>query len=267
MQNPKPRVVALSPYSLLGISPSSSIDEVRVAYKKRCLETHPDKGGDPDEFRRVQKAYEDVCRSQTTQAALPPRDRTRSPPRFNVGVVFSQTERLPKVKKKEPSFQEDVQAAFTSFPTSRVADNKSDVRQGQSFAAKVTVEASAVNRQRNKVCVAKLWDKLTKMTPQKRSEATLKLKKDVKAELNKYLQQRKSQRSKAPPAKGMPAGDSTSDESSSSSDSSTDDEQIPPSGGTMLNELKPTSSTQESSKVFKKIKPKASNGKVVDLDS
>merc|ERR1711957_1119356 len=107
-----------------------------------------------------------------------------------------------------------------------MGDNKSDVRQGQSFAAKVTVEASAVNRQRNKVCIAKLWDKLTKMTPQKRQEAMLKLKKEVKVELSKYLQQRKSQRSKAPPNASV-ADEFTSDnsDSSSSSDSSSDDEE------------------------------------------
>ena len=99
--------VALSPYTLLGITPSSSIDEVRAAYKKRCLETHPDKkGGDPGEFRKVQKAYEDVSRTQTMSAAPLPTDRSRSPPRFNVSTIFSQTERLAKVEKN-PELGED----------------------------------------------------------------------------------------------------------------------------------------------------------------
>ena len=57
--------VALAPYAFLGITLSSSIDEVRAAYKKRCLETHPDKkGGDADEFIKVQKAYEDASRTR-----------------------------------------------------------------------------------------------------------------------------------------------------------------------------------------------------------
>ena len=52
---------------------------------------------------------------------------------------------------------------------------KAAAKEGPSFAAKVSVEASVVNQQRNRVVsVAKLWDKLTKMTPQKRQEAMLK---------------------------------------------------------------------------------------------
>ena len=36
-------------YQILGISPKSSIDEVKKAFKKKAMEMHPDKGGDPEE--------------------------------------------------------------------------------------------------------------------------------------------------------------------------------------------------------------------------
>jgi len=263
--------IALSPFALLGITPASNADEIRAAYKKRCLETHPDKGGDPEEFRRVQKAYQDVNRTQKSSVTvLPkPRDRSRSPPRFNVKTIFSHTERLTKAKRRE-KHEEDVHNAFGSFTTAR-AENKSEVpaRPGVSFAAKVTVEASALNQQRNRFDAAKLWDKLTKMTPQKRQEAMMKLKKEVKAELTKYLQQRKTQRVVVPKNGST---HSASEDSSSSSSSSSEDERTNSNGGKFPRGNKDPrvgkiSSQIPSSRVFKKIKPKATNGKVLDLDS
>ena len=45
-------------YDILGISRSASQQEILVAYRKRCLETHPDKGGDGKDFMNVRKGYE-----------------------------------------------------------------------------------------------------------------------------------------------------------------------------------------------------------------
>lgn len=49
---------AVSSWSLLGISAGAPISEIKRAYRKRALETHPDQGGDVDVFREVQRAYE-----------------------------------------------------------------------------------------------------------------------------------------------------------------------------------------------------------------
>merc|ERR1712046_179118 len=45
------------PTAILGIKLGASADEIRCAYKKRLLETHPDKGGLPEDFRAVCAAY------------------------------------------------------------------------------------------------------------------------------------------------------------------------------------------------------------------
>jgi hypothetical protein len=59
---PAPRrpAEAASPgvWSTLGIGPSATVDEIKRAFRKRALETHPDRGGDPDAFRSVRSAYE-----------------------------------------------------------------------------------------------------------------------------------------------------------------------------------------------------------------
>lgn len=48
----------LDPYEILGVSPDASTDEIRRAYRQRARETHPDHGGNPDEFQAVQMAWE-----------------------------------------------------------------------------------------------------------------------------------------------------------------------------------------------------------------
>ena len=44
--------------SVLGVDPGADADAVRTAYRERIKETHPDTGGDEDEFKRVRDAYE-----------------------------------------------------------------------------------------------------------------------------------------------------------------------------------------------------------------
>lgn len=47
-------------YDTLGVNKSDSIDQIKDAYKKLAKKHHPDKGGDPDKFKRIQEAYEVV---------------------------------------------------------------------------------------------------------------------------------------------------------------------------------------------------------------
>ncbi|GAA0510949.1 DnaJ domain-containing protein [Halorubrum aquaticum] len=44
-------------YAELGLSTDADADEVKRAYRERVKETHPDRGGDEEAFRRVQEAY------------------------------------------------------------------------------------------------------------------------------------------------------------------------------------------------------------------
>ncbi len=43
---------------MLGVTQNSSQDEVKKAYKKLASKHHPDKGGDENEFKKIQEAYE-----------------------------------------------------------------------------------------------------------------------------------------------------------------------------------------------------------------
>lgn len=45
-------------YARLGVERGASADEIRKAYRKEALAKHPDRGGDKEEFQRIQEAYE-----------------------------------------------------------------------------------------------------------------------------------------------------------------------------------------------------------------
>jgi DnaJ-domain-containing protein 1 len=45
-------------YKMLGVSRSATEKEIRTAYRQLALQHHPDKGGDPEIFKALSKAYE-----------------------------------------------------------------------------------------------------------------------------------------------------------------------------------------------------------------
>lgn len=49
---------ASSYYDLLGVSKTSSQQEIKKAYRKLALKNHPDKGGKEEDFKEINKAYE-----------------------------------------------------------------------------------------------------------------------------------------------------------------------------------------------------------------
>jgi len=48
-------------YDVLGLRRDASAAEVRMAYRRQALATHPDKGGDPNDFHRVVAAFEELA--------------------------------------------------------------------------------------------------------------------------------------------------------------------------------------------------------------
>lgn len=45
-------------YEILGVAPEATEDAIKKAYRSLVQKQHPDKGGDPEKFRSIQKAYE-----------------------------------------------------------------------------------------------------------------------------------------------------------------------------------------------------------------
>merc|ERR550514_617385 len=45
-------------YEILGVEKDAQPDAIRKAYRKLAVKMHPDKGGDPEKFKEIQKAYD-----------------------------------------------------------------------------------------------------------------------------------------------------------------------------------------------------------------
>ena len=45
-------------YSLLGVNQNSSLKDIKIKFRELAMVYHPDRGGNPDEFKRLKTAYE-----------------------------------------------------------------------------------------------------------------------------------------------------------------------------------------------------------------
>jgi DnaJ-domain-containing protein 1 len=52
----------LSPFAVLGVTAGAEIAEIRRAFRRLALRTHPDRGGEADAFMRVKWAYDEAMR-------------------------------------------------------------------------------------------------------------------------------------------------------------------------------------------------------------
>jgi hypothetical protein len=63
------------PYRVLGVSPDSTLDEVRARYREAALLHHPDRGGSVQKMAEINLAFERITGHQErhAKAALPAR--------------------------------------------------------------------------------------------------------------------------------------------------------------------------------------------------
>ena len=55
------------PYQVLGLHSGAHIRVVKAAYKQLAQEHHPDHGGDPKEFKKIQEAYDKIVKERQEQ--------------------------------------------------------------------------------------------------------------------------------------------------------------------------------------------------------
>ncbi|CAE7304579.1 dnaJ [Symbiodinium natans] len=119
----------LQPHDVLQIQPGSNEEDVKAAYKRRALETHPDKGGDVEEFRAVRKAYEQLLKDSPARpaaAASPPQTKPTGVAPFPRGFSdlfsdFGGPATTPLRFRSEPrkrrrTLEESIDLAFASIP-------------------------------------------------------------------------------------------------------------------------------------------------------
>lgn len=84
-------------YDTLGVAKSADTNEIKKAFKKLAMTHHPDKGGDPEKFKEIQKAHEiltddrrrqiyDMTGSEDGEAPMGGPDMHGFP--FDIGSMF-----------------------------------------------------------------------------------------------------------------------------------------------------------------------------------
>jgi len=60
--------------AMLGIEAPCTLEDIKAAYRRKALEVHPDRGGNPDDFRAVEDAYRRLLREAQAPGTLRPFD-------------------------------------------------------------------------------------------------------------------------------------------------------------------------------------------------
>ena len=53
-----------NPYAALGVNKASTAQEIKKAYFQRILQTHPDRGGEIEDFLCVRNAYQQIMKQK-----------------------------------------------------------------------------------------------------------------------------------------------------------------------------------------------------------
>jgi len=106
-------------YEILGCTNKSTPDELRKAWRKLCMEHHPDKGGDPEMFIKITHAYRMLSDPSyaRTQSHRPPTDLT-----FNVQMVITFNEAFYGTKLVVSYNQIELDGSYTPIKTEDVID-------------------------------------------------------------------------------------------------------------------------------------------------
>lgn len=102
-------------YDTLGVQRTATSAQIHAAYRRQALATHPDKGGSPEDFRRVVAAFEELS-DPSRRAAYDRRlEMFGRSDGGSVGSSSSSTSRsedAPPANKKRPMEPQDAQSYF-----------------------------------------------------------------------------------------------------------------------------------------------------------
>lgn len=82
-----------SEFSKLSVSPDATTLDIKRAYRKLAIHHHPDKGGDPEKFSTINKAYESIMnqRAANDRNTAPLAKMTFSRRRISIdGVIYAE---------------------------------------------------------------------------------------------------------------------------------------------------------------------------------
>ena len=126
----------MSLYNDLGVPKSATLEEIRMAYRKKAQKAHPDKGGSESEFRQLQQAY-DILSDPERKARYDQTGETHQGPTLESQALSYVAALLPKIldsvldASRLPLIDKLKEAANAD-----IARMKADKQQGERIVAK-----------------------------------------------------------------------------------------------------------------------------------
>lgn len=56
-----------NPWAVLGVGPEASFEDVKRAFRRKALQCHPDKGGTPERFKELKRAYDAIVKLMSSE--------------------------------------------------------------------------------------------------------------------------------------------------------------------------------------------------------
>ena len=107
-------------YKVLGLDKNATIEQIRAAYKKLAREHHPDKGGDKNEFLKVQEAYDALINKSNVDSTNDSSNINIKTKFFNDNVFFNQAHSTSqKVVKKDIYYDYNIKLSDVYNGTSK----------------------------------------------------------------------------------------------------------------------------------------------------
>jgi len=120
-------------YTTLGLNADASAEDLKKAYKRRALETHPDSGGNQEDFLKVQEAWEVLSGKRP-----PPQEHIRPTNNYNwqqdftgfdfQNFGFNPFESVQQQENRPPSSDSGVRVTLQS--------NIEEIKQGKIYRVK-----------------------------------------------------------------------------------------------------------------------------------
>lgn len=96
----------MDPYEVLGVPPGAPEEDVKKAYRKLAMKHHPDKGGDPEQFKKIQSAYDRITKGEG------PEEEVSFDP-FSMFSQFFQQHHQQQPQKQLHDIHVNLQTAYT----------------------------------------------------------------------------------------------------------------------------------------------------------
>lgn len=129
-------------YKILGLDRNATIADVKAAFKRKAKQTHPDAGGDPEQFRQVALAHRILSDDKRRQKYDETGETTENLDTLDgqaIAIIGGLVDEIVnRLVAGDDMAHEDLAAWIVSSLRKRIDDTKRDIGHAETFIGKAT---------------------------------------------------------------------------------------------------------------------------------